>query len=243
MIHRYKVGSHVLSIPQKTKTQAIGTVVPWHDVAETCRCLRSLLLYLKDTQPQQVVDGVAGSGFWAALVQQQWPNVRLLLNETCDDSVLLLKKFYPTAQVTQQDLHQWQPPSADLGILEFHQFTLRIWEKYQQILDTWSQKMERIILADGACFGFKFGNLCHYGLDKEWDYYELLNETLRPVLHGKQITMVSKFTNAALMVIEYKPKQKKIIPLPPTTFPLFRDGKAHPQPSYVKQGNLWTGIK
>ncbi len=76
-------------------------------------------------------------------------------------------------------------------------------DKWRDTLIAWDKVCDHFIIADGACFGFKFGNMKHYGITDEREYYYLLNDELESFLN-KRITMVSKFTNAASIVLESK---------------------------------------
>jgi len=237
----YRVGSRVLHIPQHSDRLAVGTTVAWRDVAETCRCLHAVSRCVCE-KPGIIADGIAGCGFWGAVFLEVWPDVSLHLNETEVACQPLLKQHFPYHTISNFDLHEWNPPHSDIGLLEFPKFTLKLVPQWVDVLAKWSAKCRRLILADGACFGFKFGNLRSYGAACEEAYYRLLSKALRQITR-KHLTVVSKFTNAAIVLLEDTRRPMQFV-APSTSLVLVKDGRWHlghtSKGAYKKEG-LWTG--
>jgi len=237
----YRIGSQKLLLPETGPERRIRTprqVVPWRDVAETCRTLDAICGEIPAQEQFKIVDGIARGGFWGAVFRNRWPNCKLFLNEADETCRETLKKNFPDDKITHHSIHDWAPRKCDLTLLDFDHFTLRILEKWQTVLENWSPCCRYFIIADGACFGFKFGNLRHYGVEDERDYYKLLDKALRKFLN-KRITVVSRFMNASTILLEDK-KGKGIKFLPPSNLVLSRGGRPYgiskPKPASKDQG-------
>ena len=225
----YRIGSQKLSIPETGTPRKIRTprqVVPWRDVAETCRNLDAVCSVIPTPKKKlNIVDGIARAGFWGAVFRDHWPNCKLTLNEEKESCTEVLQQNFPNDKILHNDIHTWAPKKCDISFLDFDKFTLKKLEQWREVLKKWSTASRYFMIADGACFGFKFGNLRHYGVSDENDYYYLLNEALKDFL-GKRITVVSRFLNAATVLMEDR-KGKEIKFLPPSNMPLFRGGKMY----------------
>ena len=238
----YRIGSQIIRIPQGADRKAIGTVVAWRDVAETCRCLHAILRCVPEP-PDVVVDGIAGSGFWGAVFRETFPEIAFhQLNEMDERCLPILHQHFPQATITSLDLKEWEPDDCDIGLLEFHKFTLMMMDEWAGVLKIWAGRSKRLIIADGACFGFKFGNLKHYGASQEIDYYMMLDEALYQITN-KRITAISKFSNAAIILLE-KCRHPRMKFIPPSLISLSRDGKPlkikTTHKANTKEG-LWAG--
>jgi len=232
----YTIGNQKLDVPETRdrKARTPRQVVPWRDVAETCRTLDAICGEIQTKpKPFKIVDGIARGGFWGKVFRNRWPKCKIHLNE--EDAVCLpvLKKNFPNDKITSNDIHEWTPNKSDIVLLDFDHFTLNILDQWKDVLERYSPTCKYFIIADGACFGFKFGNLKHYGVSEEEDYFGLLGDALSKFL-DKRITVVSKFSNASTILLENK-RPNKIKFLPPTYLFLSRGGKLYkpklPKPS------------
>lgn len=224
----YRIGSQKLNVPETGPERRIRTprqVVPWRDVAETCRTLDAICGEIPTEKQFKIVDGIARSGFWGAVFRNRWPDCQLLLNEEDKACAKVLHDNFPGDKITHHGIHDWAPVNCDISLLDFDHFTLRILDKWKLVLEKWCPSSRYFIMADGACFGFKFGNLKHYGVKDEKDYYRLLDEALRKFLN-KRITVVSRFMNASTILLEEKAGHD-IKFLPPSTLVLSRGGKTY----------------
>ena len=213
------IGNQKLIITNSESKERKGSpnqIVGWRDVVETCHTLDAVCSVIKQDAPLKIVDGIARAGMWGAIFRNRWPDCKLHLNEQDLTCVDVLQRNFPNDKITSLDIKRWRPKSCDLSLLDFDHFTLRILDQWKDVLIKWSNTTERyFIVADGACFGFKFGNMKHYGIKTDEEYYYLLNEALIKFL-DKQITAVSKFNNAATILLEPKKKDKNITFLLPS---------------------------
>lgn len=232
---KYVIGSQVLVISQEETKEAKGTpnqVVGWRDVAETARNVDALCDYIsaKDSTQLKIVDAIARSGFWSAVFRNKWPDCIIHLNEEHQECLPALKRNFPNDKITTHNIQKWVPKSGcDLSILDFDYFTLRKLhsEKMEPMIKAWDEATSKyVIIGDGACFGFKFGNMKHYGIREEKEYYYLLREDMRNFM-SKKLTAVSKFNNAAMLLFEEVKRTKDIIFIPPTNLPLFKGTKPY----------------
>lgn len=224
----YKIGKESLRVPETGPERKVRTprqVVPWRDVAETCRTLDAVCGEIPNGDDFTICDGIARSGFWGAVFRNRWPRCRLILNEEDQICGEVLKDNFPKEDILHHPIHEWCPDECDIALLDFDHFTLRILDQWKAVLEKWDSCCKYFIIADGACFGFKFGNLRHYGVDDEKDYYKLLDKALRRFLN-KRITVVSRFMNASTILLENK-KGRSIKYLPPSQLPLSRGGKPY----------------
>lgn len=220
---KYTIGNRTIRVPEtkvNSRTRTPRQVVPWRDVAETCRTLDAVCEHIPLKGKITIADGIARSGFWGAVFQNHWPDCKLVLNEeetSCNDT---LKLNFPEAVLSNHDIHKWAPEAVDISLLDFDHFTLRILDQWKDVLIKWSPVSRYFIIADGACFGFKFGNMKHYGIKNANDYYYLLDEAMKKFI-DKRITVVSSFINASTILLEDK-KPKEIKFLPPSELYLSR---------------------
>ena len=224
----YRIGSQKLNVPETGTPRKIRTprqVVPWRDVAETCRTLDAICSEIPNKKKFDIVDGIARAGFWGAVFRDRWPDCKLTLNEEKETCTEVLKQNFPDDKILCKSIHKWAPKKCDISLLDFDHFTLNILDRWREVLKQWCAVSHYFIIADGACFGFKFGNLRHYGISDEKDYYYLLNDALKDFL-GKRITVVSRFLNASTILLE-DCKGKDIKFLPPSSMLLFRGGKQY----------------
>ena len=201
----YTIGTQTLEITDAESEERKGSpnqIVGWKDVAETCRTLDAVCKVIKDTDHLHCVDGIARSGFWGAVFRNRWPDCTVHFNEqdvTCKE---VLKRNFPQDKITTYDIKEWAPKQCDLSLIDFDHFTLRILDEWKDTLIRWNAATSKyFIIADGACFGFKFGNMKHYGIKTDEEYYFKLDEALSTFLNRK-ITVVSKFSNAATILLE-----------------------------------------
>lgn len=224
----YRIGSQKLTVPEVGKKHRTPRqTVPWRDVAEAARCLDAVCAHVPT--PKRVVDGIAKVGFWGSVFLNRWPGCSLHLNDVDEGCVSILQDNFPGVKITSYDAQVWAPKACDVGLLDADHFTLRILDQWQEALERWDAACKYLIVADGACFGFKFGNLSHYGVNREQDYYKLLDKALRKFLN-KRITVVSKFMNAANLLLEEKPGEG-IVYVPPSDLLMSRGGVVYKQPS------------
>lgn len=215
---KYQIGNYSLVFDEVDTKQDKGTprqIVPWRDVAATCRTLDAVCSVISGVDKElHIVDGIARSGFWGVVFRNRWHDCKLHLNEADSVCLPILQRNFPNDTITTFDIHNWQPEYCDLALLDFDYFTLRILDKWRDVLINWEAVCSKyFIIADGACFGFKFGNMKHYGIQSDLEYYYLLDEALSKFLSMK-ITVVSKFTNAAtilLQPVKSKPKAIKFL--------------------------------
>ena len=245
----YRLGAQKLNAPETGSARTVRTphqVVPWRDVAETCRTLDAICSLIP-TPPTRVVDGIARIGFWGAVFLERWPDCDLLLNEEDEVCVDLLQKSFPKARVESNDLNSWVPDKSDLLLLDFDAFTLRKLDQHRDILNRLSSTCHSLIIAESACFGFKFGNLRHYNVQTEREYYYLLDKSLAKTT-GKRVAAVSKFMNAAMVLFDRGSEGGKSIKfIEPTSLPVSRGGipfKHRSQSTSTPKGlGLWDGMK
>lgn len=241
----YRIGNQELVITSSETEKDKGTpnqIVGWRDVAETCKTLHAVSDLLSYDAPF-IVDGIARAGFWGAVFRYIWPECSLHLNENDKACEKVLKRNFPKDIITDFDIKKWAPEECDIALLDFDHFTLRILDTWKDTLVAWDEACQHLIIADGACFGFKFGNMKHYGITEEQEYYYLLNDELESFL-SKRITMVSKFTNAATIVLEPKDSVKsdeiKFIGPSPNLF-LAKGYKEYPRRDSAQNSlDLWT---
>jgi hypothetical protein len=201
----YKIGNQKLTIITSETKEDKGTphqVVSWRDMAETCRTLDAVCNWITPKDSPVIVDGIARAGFWGALFRNKWPNCVLHLNEKETNCLDVLNRNFPNDKITNFDIENWAPKKCDIAMLDFDDFTLRKADKWKNILQSWEKSCTYLIIVDSACFGFKFGNLKHYGVDKEEGYYYALNNYFKKISLNKRITTICKFTNAATLLLE-----------------------------------------
>ncbi len=220
---RYLIGDVPLELPEYPREKKRGSdrtahqVVPWRDCAESCRLLDAVCACVVPpvSGPMRILDGIARAGFWGAVFRNRWKTCRLHLNEEDTACLDTLRLNFPDAVVTGYGLGTWKtPPEADLVLLDFDHFTLRILDTWKTVLSRFSRVCDNLIVADGACFGFRFGNLKRYGVNDARDYYYLLRDALD--FTGLTVTAVSKFSNAAAVLLQRKKKRREIQFLEPT---------------------------
>ena len=201
----YTIGTQQIEITDQESKERKGSpnqIVGWKDVAETCRTLDAVCKVIKETPQLDIVDGIARSGFWGAVFRNRWADCKLHFNEQDATCMEVLKRNFPEDRITSHNIHKWAPKSCDLSLLDFDHFTLRMLDQWKDVLIKWSEATTKyFIIADGACFGFKFGNMKHYGIKTDEEYYYLLDEAMKPFLN-RSITVVSKFSNAATILVE-----------------------------------------
>jgi len=225
----YTIGTYKIDIPEIISTagrpRTPRQVVPWRDVAETCRTLDAVCSKIPSgRRPLKIVDGIARAGFWGAIFKERWPNCDLLLNEEDQECADMLRdNFADDIKIESHSLADWVPEVSDLILLDFDAFTLKKLGEHQGILERLSPACKYMIIAESACFGFKFGNIKHYGVETEEEYYALVDAQLYPVT-GKSVLAVSKFCNAA-MVLLGPDNGQEIEYIQPTGLPVFRGGK------------------
>jgi hypothetical protein len=211
----YKIGSQKLDITNSEAKEDKGSpnqIVPWRDVAETCRTLDAVCNCITTKDTPAIVDGIARAGFWGAVFRNKWPHCSLHLNERKVNCLSVLERNFPDDTITSFDITSWTPRKCDVVLLDFDHFTLRILNEWESVLMAWEKSCTHFIIADGACFGFKFGNMRHYGITTEEEYYYLLNDALKKIIN-KRITVVSKFINAATILLEDTASDKiKFVP-------------------------------
>jgi hypothetical protein len=214
----YRIGNQKLNISDSETKEDKGTphqVVGWRDCAETCKILDAVCNYIEVGAFPTIIDGIARAGFWAALFKYKWPDCVLHLNEKETKCNVVLKRNFPNVKITNNDVTLWAPKKCDIAMLDFDNFTLRTISKWENILISWEKSCQHLLFVDSACFGFKFGNMKHYGIETDEAYYYLLNESLKKILN-KRITVVSKFVNAATILLE-ESKTDKIKFVPPSS--------------------------
>lgn len=220
----YTIGTEKIKITKEDTKQDKGTpgqIVGWRDVAITCKTLHAVSALIPVKSPF-IVDGIARSGFWGAVFRYIWKDCTLHLNDLSENCISTLKRNFPNDKITNKSIHKMKVPNCDISLLDFDHFTLKIMPKFKDVLIKWAEASKYFIIADGACFGFKFGNMKHYGITDELDYYYKLDEALSKFM-DKRITIVSKFTNAATILLENK-KPKNIKFVEPTVDLLLKKG-------------------
>ena len=234
----YTIGNQKLYVPESGPIRKIRTprqVVPWRDVAETCRTLEAICSTIKKP-PCTIVDGIARAGFWGAVFRNRWPKCKLLLNENDATCAPVLTANFPKSKITSHDIKSWVPPKSDLSLLDFDHFTLRILPQWESVVSTWASLARYFIVADGACFGFKFGTMKHYGIKTAEEYFYLLDAAMKK-LTDKRITVVSMFLNASTILLEDK-KPKRIKFLTPADLYMSRGTKVYNLRPTVKKTRL-----
>ena len=231
---KYTIGSQTLIIESAETKEAKGTphqVVSWRDCAETCRNLDAICdeITFKDKTRLKIVDGIARAGFWSAVFRHKWPDCSLHLNESSLECSAVLERNFPNDKRTSFDIRKWAPKSCDLAMLDFDFFTLKKFhsEHWESVITSWDAVSNKyLIIADGACFGFKFGNMKHYGIKEDKEYYYLLRDELRKYM-SKRLTTVSKFNNSSIVLFENTRRVNDIEFLPPTSLPLRKGNKIY----------------
>lgn len=227
----YFIGDKKLDIPEMGSSRKFRTprqVVPYRDVAETCRTIDALLpeIDFSKNKAVRIIDGVARSGFWGAVFLTRWPLCKLTLNEADESCLDILKNNFPECTIKSENIETWTPPKSDILLLDFDDFTLKKSEKHKKILARISKTTKYLMVADNTCFGFKFGNMKHYGVETEEEYYKLLNREMKPYLNGKRMVAVSAFINAA-MILYADVKGRNIKHIPPSNLFISRGGKPY----------------
>jgi hypothetical protein len=231
---KYIIGNQTILIEQAETLEAKGTphqVVSWRDCAETCRNLDVIcdVISAKDNFSLDIVDGIARAGFWSAVFRNKWEDCTLHLNEGAKECIPVLKRNFPNDKITSFDIREWAPKQCDLVMLDFDFFTLKKFhsDKWEGVITSWDAASSKyLILADGACFGFKFGNMKHYGISDEKDYYYLLRDELKGYMN-KRLTTVSKFNNSSIVLFENVRRTNDIKFLPPSDLFLSKGSKVY----------------
>ena len=230
---KYIIGKITLNIEVLITEHDKGTpnqIVSWRDVAETARNVDALCDYIfwKESTPLHITDAIARSGFWSAVFRNKWEDCILHLNEFKKECLPVLKRNFPNDKITSHDYHVWTH-KCDLSILDFDYFTLLKFhsDKMEEMVTAWDAASSKyVIIGDGACFGFKFGNMKHYGIKDEKEYYYLLRDEMKPYM-SKTLTVVSKFNNAAMLLFENTRRKNDIKFLPPTNLFLSKGNKTY----------------
>lgn len=231
---KYTIGDQTLIITSSETKEAKGTphqVVSWRDCAETCRNLDTIcqVISAKDSSTLKIVDGIARAGFWSAVFRHNWKDSIIHLNESSVECLPVLKRNFPTDKITSFNIREWAPKSCDLVMLDFDFFTLKKFhsDHWEGVIASWDASSSKyLVLADGACFGFKFGNMKHYGIKDEKEYYYLLRDELKSYMN-KKLTMVSKFNNSSIVLFEDVKRVRDIQFLPPSSLPLRKGDKVY----------------
>jgi len=238
---KYKIGNQTIELKnsetkqgkgnQKGKAPS-GSVVDWRNTAETSRNIDAVCKYILNKDKAsgstsfKVVDAIARAGFWSAGFRNVWPNCQLHINEFEKECIPVLERNFPDDKITHFDIDK-KAVHCDLAFLDFDDFTLKKLEQYFHRIISWSNICKYFIIADSACFGFKFGNMKHYGIKTEEEYYFLLSDTLEAHI-GKRVTVVSKFNNSAIVLFENPTRRKKDIKfIPPSFITLYKGKKLH----------------
>lgn len=220
----YTIGKIKLHTTVEEETADKGSpnqVVGWRDMVETCYTLFAVCKNIKFENPPKIVDAISRAGWWGACFLNLWPDATIHFNEAEKHCVPVLQRNFPKCKITTNNIKEWTPRSCDLAMIDFDFFTLKKAEKeWSETLYNWGMASKYLIIVDGACFGFKFGNLKSYGCKTEENYYDLLNEYIKKTIPGKRITQISKFSNAATVVIEDETKANKKSPI--QMIPAFR---------------------
>ena len=230
----YEIGDQKLDVPEmdgKSPRQAVG----WRDVAESCRTLDAICRHVP-LPVTRAVDIVAKVGFWATVFRNVWPDVKLVLNEEDQAARRILRSNWPDATIRRENPHTWDPPESEVGLFDTDHFTLKILDEWEQPLIRWSSRFNYLIVSDGACFGFKFGNLAHYGVKSPEDYYHMLGQALHRIT-GLHLTHVSRFENAANVLLGPE-KFGPIQFIPPSWMRMTRGGRVH-RAGLPPQEGLW----
>jgi hypothetical protein len=220
---KYIIGKITLVIEESETREAKGTphqVVSWRDCAETCRNLDAIcdVITEKDQSTLKIVDGIARAGFWSAVFRNKWNDCFIHLNESDTSCMAVLNRNFPLDKITSYDIRKWNPKSCDLVMLDFDYFTLKKFhtDHWEDTITRWDASATKyLILADGACFGFKFGNMKHYDIKDEKEYYYLLRDELKGYM-TKRLTVVSKFNNSSIVLFENVRRINDIKFLPPS---------------------------
>lgn len=231
---KYLIGSQTLIVDSAETKEAKGTphqVVSWRDCAETCRNLDVVCneITVKDKTRLKIVDGIARAGFWSAVFRHNWSDCVLHLNESSKECLPVLERNFPNDKITSFDIRKWAPKECDLAMLDFDFFTLKKFhsEHWESVITSWDAGSTKyLIIADGACFGFKFGNMKHYGIKEEKEYYYLLRDELKQYMN-KRLSVVSKFNNSAIVLFESVRRVHDIKFLPPSSLPLRKGNKIY----------------
>jgi hypothetical protein len=240
---KYIIGNQTILIEAAETQEAKGTpnqIVGWRDVAETARNVDAICDYINtiDSSQLKIVDAIARSGFWSAVFRNKWDDCILHLNEEHKECLPALQRNFPNDKITSLNIRNWTPKSrCDLSILDFDYFTLKKLhsDKMEEMITAWDAATSKyVIIGDGACFGFKFGNMKHYGIRDEKEYYYLLRDEMKPYM-TKRLTVVSKFNNAAMLLFENTRRVNDIKFLPPTSLYLSKGNKTYGgQPEELK---------
>lgn len=219
----YEVGEQTLDVPEKegkSPRQAVG----WRDIAESCRTLDAICRHVP-LPVKRAADAVAKVGFWAAVFRNVWPEVELILNERDREARQILRNNFPVT-IHRADPKEWAPPcEVDMMLFDTDHFTLKTVDEWGDTLARWSGLCSYLVVSDGACFGFKFGNLSRYNVESPGDYYCLLGRSLHQVT-GKHLTHVCKFENAANVLLGPE-KLGPIQFIPPSWMRMTRGGKPY----------------
>jgi len=231
---KYKIGNQTLVVNSAETKEGKGTphqVVSWRDCAETCRNLDAICNEIanKDKSQLKIVDAIARAGFWSAVFHNKWANCILHINEENESCKPVLKRNFPNDIITHYNIRR-RTEGCDLVMLDFDDFTLKklYKEKWENVISCWDEASSKyLIIAESACFGFKFGNMKHYGITNEEDYYYLLKKELQPFMN-KTLTKVSKFNNSAIVLFENTRRKNKDIKFIPSSYiPLSKGNKTY----------------
>jgi len=150
-----------------------------------------------------VMDVMAGCGFSGRLFQKYLNPSRLLLNDSDNICFRILSENFLHCDIRMDDFRYLllnNQTSADVVFVDFNSFTILDLCKYWRAFQTIRGKSRSLWLTDSAPYGFRFGNLDIYGCRTPMDYYNMVDQEMRPL--GFQLCAVSEFYNqaAALLV-------------------------------------------
>lgn len=199
-------GVRNLIIPDIKNQKKISDNPPHYSVLkkrikEVQKDMSALQHILKNVHCNSIVDALGGCGFSGALLSFLFPKAQLIFNDLDPICCKILQLNFPSNIVENQNILNWDFPSADLIWIDFNNFTLNRLDIWKSVFDHTYTKCKYLLFTDSACYGFSLGNLekC-YGVQNPIEYYQLLNKQL--AYTGKTIKKVMIFGGAALVLME-----------------------------------------
>lgn len=209
----FKFDEMVLEISETNKKISISNDTPQinflkshkSDIEKEMGAVKALCSYLKksDYIVNSVWDIMAGCGFSVKIFEKYLNPTNMVVNDMDQLCVDQLERNIKDKRkiITSYDFFKFpfnKFPIPDLTFIDFNNFTLRR-------IDQWDAALKKVespllVLADSACYGFKFGNLKKYNCESAIEYYEALSSEMNK-RYGYGAEIIFPFGNACEVLL------------------------------------------